>query len=104
MKLNLVLALVLAAFLASCATTRVHGPVYSGGNGSSPQTAVVILGAKTDEEFRAAEAAWIGEKLPSSRVEGGSYVLGTGAHHAVKVLLADGSRSTVYFDMSGLGR
>jgi hypothetical protein len=104
MKLHYVLALALPNLVASCVMTSVHGPKYAGGDGSSPETAVVVLRTKTEQEFTAAETAWLGQNLPGYRLESGSYVLGAGAHHVVKVLLADGSRRTVYFDMSGFGR
>ena len=104
MKLQYVSALILSTFAVACGTTNVHIPKYAGGDGFSQATPVVILGTTTDEEFRAAEAAWLDENLPGYRLENGNYIIGTGAQHVVKVLLPDGNRKTVYFDMSRLGR
>ena len=104
MKIQATGALALAALLVSGCATKPVSPTFSGGDGASLSSPVVISGVRSEAELRAAQRAWVAANLPGAEWAGGKFVIGPCACHAADVRLADGSRRTVYFDISRLGR
>lgn len=76
------------------------GISYAGGDGSSCETAVIILGAESDFAGVAAEYAWLDEHYPGSAVLGQSLGL-CGDHHAdiIHIRTLAGAERDVYFDI-----
>lgn len=104
MKLSRSLLSLIALVAVSACATVLESASFAGGAGSSPDQAIVMVGARTEFQFRAAQEAWIRQWLPGARCDGGSYVVGPCACHVVTVTLADGTTRSVYFDMSTLGQ
>jgi hypothetical protein len=75
---------------------------FEGGNGSSPESAVVIKGAVTGREGIRAEALWIGINHPEWRKEQQSLVTGQDGKHydAIDYIDNTGGRRTIYFDIT----
>ncbi len=89
---------------ASCQTTSpsAKGPSaigYSGGDGTTAQSAVII--SATDHAAGVgAEYAWIAENLPGAELEAQSLVRGAKVYDMFEVILPTGEKRKVFFDIS----
>jgi hypothetical protein len=80
MSLKLIRLYFLLLFLTACHTQRsaveqpidISSVIYKGGDGNSPENAVLILGARNEQSGIAAEYAYI-SKLNGERNEGWKY-------------------------------
>jgi hypothetical protein len=96
--------IVMAGFivlLVGCAGTRpVTQPlVYSGGDGSSPEQAVVVREANCREVGSLAQRLWLQERFPGYREAKQSALDEAKRHYEVfEFATADGEARKVYFD------
>ena len=81
----------------SSSATGIH---YSGGDGTTPDSAVVITGARGSSDGVPAEYAWVESNLPGAKVESTALVRGARIYDVFEVTLATGEKRNVYFDIS----
>jgi hypothetical protein len=99
-----VVLVLLALIATSCQTTPSatagHSAVqYSGGDGTTAQSAVVI--SATDHSAGVdAEYAWIQKYLPGAKLESQSLVQGPKMYDMFEVTLPSGEKRKVFFDIS----
>jgi len=87
----------LAVVLIGCRTAHL---VYSGGDGSSYEQAVVIKGAKDEEAGVAAERAWLEQRYPGFQKGRQSLMSSGGKHYdLIEITTREGHKS-VYFDIT----
>ena len=98
---------VTTALLAACQTTQL-GPTppipstvsFAGGDGSSVESAVLIKGA-TESTGVQAEYGWLAQHYPRYRMgEQSLQKHGARLYDAMEITTSDGTRKTVYFDIS----
>lgn len=112
-----IMAMVLAAFVSACAGTPSHpaavaaadvpvpglapGVHFAGGDGSSQEKAVVVLGA-TEPTGVAAEYLWLDAHFPGYQRGQQGLVQGEGgkSYDVLDFTTVDGQKRTVYFDIS----
>ena len=100
-----ILTVVLAvALCAACqtgaeATQRSSSVSYSGGDGTTAESAVVIHAPDSASGVRA-EYAWIEANLPGARVESQALIPGKRSYDRFEVVLPSGESRTIYFDIS----
>lgn len=101
-----VLLLVAVFCLLGCQTTPAESATpeqelsYAGGDGTSVEKAVVILGAMGSMDGVPAEYAWIQRNLPGAKIESQSIEPGEKTYDLFKVTLPNGETRDVYFDIS----
>jgi hypothetical protein len=82
---------------APAAATAIH---FAGGDGSSVDKAVVILGATEATGVRA-EYLWLGAHFPEWKLQDQSTLnQGKQIYDVMKFAMPDGSQHTVYFDIT----
>lgn len=103
--MRFVIAMFLALALAACRTVSpapsAAPATSSGGDGASMATAIVI-DAANEADGVAAEYAWLREHFPGARVVNQSLLTPAGDHvyDAIEFTARDGTKHTVYFDIS----
>lgn len=100
--MRFVIAMFLLLALAGCRTMSPAPSVASaGGDGTSMATAVVI-DAANEADGVAAEYAWLSEHFPGAHVVNQSLLTPAGDHvyDALEFTARDGTKRTVYFDIS----
>jgi hypothetical protein len=99
---SVVLAL-LVLVAASCQTTSPStassAVQYSGGDGTTAQSAVIISAADHVSGVDA-EYAWISANLPGAKLESQSLVQGPKMYDMFEVVLPSGEKRKVFFDIS----
>ena len=106
MNRNLMAMALLIAALAGCATAPAPSPAakagvhFGGGDGSSVQKAVSVLGA-TEMTGVAAEYRWLDDRYPGYKMHDQSLLnQGQRAYDVMNFTMPDGSEHTVYFDIT----
>jgi hypothetical protein len=90
---------------ATLATAGAVGQVrFEGGNGSSPALAVVLVGARSLDELESTQLRWVSERFVGAKIDtpASRYLLSSRVYRAVAVTQADGSKTTVYFDVTDM--
>lgn len=113
----LVLLATCLAFLTSCQSTDTvqkvspypgasagepKSPVtYGGGDGTSPDQAVIIQGTTDERTGVSSEYTWIRRYYPGAKVEGqGLNVIKGKPHDVTSIKTANGEAKKLYFDIS----
>ena len=100
---NRLYAVTLALWLAVClgAPSRVGPPpLFSGGDGSSAESAIVVHVNNEVDGIRA-EHTWIHDHMPGSTIQGQALIVGSGRKYdRMQVMAADGTAHILYFDIS----
>lgn len=91
-------ALLIPTILAAPAGAKV---LYAGGDGTSQITAVVILGAKGEDEGIASEYAWLAAHRPGAKVLRQALVQDPSRVYDVLTLAAGAESQEVWFDITG---
>ncbi len=73
---------------------------YGGGDGSSVEAAVIILGATSEGDGVPAEYLWIDKAYPDADVEGQALLDDKGRVYDLLTLTVDGKPVEVYFDIT----
>ena len=98
-----VYAVTLALWLAGCqaAPSRVGPPLlFSGGDGSSAKSAIVVHVNNEVDGIRA-EHTWIHDHIPGGTLQGQALIVGGGRQYdRIQVIDADGASHILYFDIS----
>ena len=103
--MRFVIAIFLALALAACSTVSPRPSsapaVASGGDGASMATAIVI-DARNEADGVAAEYAWLREHFPGAHGVNQSLLTPAGGrvYDALEFTARDGTKHTVYFDIS----
>ena len=100
--MRFVIAMFLLLALAGCRTMSSAPPAASaGGDGASMATAIAI-DAANEADGVAAEYAWLSEHFPGAHVVNQSLLTPAGDHvyDALEFTARDGTKRTVYFDIS----
>jgi len=102
MKTLLCLVLVLVSTLALAEPKKgKDGVQYSGGDGSSAKTAVVIT-APNEDKGVAAEYAWLAKHFPGYATRGQSLVHeDKKIYDTIQFTTKDGKSMTIFFDITG---
>ena len=90
-----------ALLLVGCQTPQLpsHPLVYSGGDGSSCERAVVIVGANCREAGTLAISRWLEQSYPDAQGKSVSAMNSAGRHYdLVEFTTTKGEGKTVYFD------
>ena len=88
----------LAILLAGC---QSRGPLYSGGDGSAIEQAVIITGAIDNTEGVKAEYAWLRSHYPGYKHTGHRVRRATGRiYQQLNIVTADGQPQAVFFDIT----
>lgn len=90
------------AFLASLAMApaAIAEITYGGGDGSSVEEAVIILGATGESDGVPAEYQWIDKTYPGAEVEGQALLDDNGRVYDLLTLTIEGKPVEVYFDIT----
>ena len=72
---------------------------FDGGDGESPERAVIIKGARNGREGVTAEYVWIAKTHPDWRLDRQSLITGTKNYDRIEYVTPQG-RKTIYFDIS----
>jgi hypothetical protein len=97
-------ALTLVALLAALAPSLAfaQGVAFSGGDGSSFATAIVIEGAKNEMEGIGAERTYVASRHKDWREENSALITkGDRSYDINEYRAADGSKHTLTFDVTG---
>jgi len=75
---------------------------YGGGDGTSPEQAVIIQGTTDEQAGVRSEYAWIRQYYPGAKIQGQSLNMIKGkAHDVFSIKTASGEAKKLYFDISG---
>jgi hypothetical protein len=75
---------------------------YSGGDGTSVKTAIIINGAKNEWDGVKAENKWLSVKLPGyEKISQSLFHKSNHAYDRIEVKLPNGIKRDVYFDITG---
>jgi hypothetical protein len=90
------------ATVAEPKATVVKAVSYSGGDGATMESAVVIEGANNSSAGIAAERKWVTEKYPGFKKVQQSLLHKEGkSYDLIEIETADGKSKSIYFDISG---
>lgn len=97
MNRGLLTAALIAALWAGAAAAEV---TFAGGDGKSKSRAVMILGARSDDEGVAAEYAWVRQNYSTLRIVNQALLQDGAQVYDVLHLKGNGVSFEVYFDIS----
>ena len=101
MKRELVATSISLLVLAACASVS-PSVTFGGGDGSAPETAIVIQGASHQEQGIRAEHEWVERKYPGAEWIGQRLGGFRGKpQDVITIRLKSGEERIVYFDTSG---
>ena len=88
--------------LAESNQHQANSVSYSGGNGASAKTAIIINGAQSEWDGVKAENKWLSDNLPGfKKISQGLFHKSNQAYDRIEVMLPNGTKREVYFDITG---
>ncbi len=85
---------------AETSTNAASAIQYSGGDGLTKATAIIISGAKNERDGVESEYSWVRQHLPGAAINSTAIIRDAHVYDAFDVTTASGEKRSIYFDIT----
>lgn len=92
-------ALIAGAFI-TFATAALAEITYEGGDGATPETAIVIVGAVGESDGVGSEYEWLAKNRPDAKMQSQALLNEGGRDYDLLIVQTGGKEEKIYFDIT----